>query len=68
MQTVEHAQPDLVLVRIADVPLATRLSAAQRACRREREEQERARILALALEPGELTAWVTEDELKVVGL
>lgn len=45
-------------VRLQDVPLNARLSAARTACRHEQEPDERAAILMAALFPSNRTYWI----------
>lgn len=55
---MEPSRQRCVRVRVADVSLGERLLAARRAIRVEPDPVERARILYVALEPGDLVAWV----------
>lgn len=45
-------------VRLADVPEGVRVKAAREVCRKEHDPDVQARVLLLALRPGETVAWV----------
>ena len=58
MSALAPSRRRYVPVRVADVPLEKRRSAARVAIRQEPDPLERWKIIMLAEEPGELVAWI----------
>lgn len=50
----------LIKVRLTDIPFEERMRAARRACRDEGDQEERAKILAVAVCPSDRDYWVVK--------